>query len=155
VWDERAFFNGYSHTKTVSEVAHRKTERLADAAAQRRKGSYERRERLDAVPPTPARPYRTAQRRARSRRRSRPPGRARLRALWRPGRTRVLVEIPWTGTRGLRRVCRGHSEHPDHPGYASKTNPTEYRFCEACGTAAALTPDGVCRSCFDGTEAAQ
>jgi len=51
VWDERAFFNGYSHTKTVSEVAHRKTERLADAAAQRRKGSYERRERLDAVPP--------------------------------------------------------------------------------------------------------
>jgi len=42
VWDERAFFNGYSHTKTVSEVAHRKTERLADAAAQRREGSYER-----------------------------------------------------------------------------------------------------------------
>lgn len=38
VWDERAFFNGYSHTKTVSEVAHRKTERLADAAAQRREG---------------------------------------------------------------------------------------------------------------------
>jgi len=87
VWDERAFFNGYSHTKTVSEVAHRKTERLADAAAQRRKGSYERRERLDAVPPTPARPYRTAQRRARSRRRSRPPDEPRLRALWRPGRT--------------------------------------------------------------------
>jgi len=39
VWDERAFFNGYSHTKTVSEVAHRKTERLADAAAQRRRGA--------------------------------------------------------------------------------------------------------------------
>jgi len=72
-----------------------------------------------------------------------------------PDAPRVLVEVPWTGTRGLRRVCRGHSEHPDHPGYASKTNPTEYRFCEACGTAAALTPDGVCRSCFDGTEAAQ
>ena len=39
VWDERAWRNGYSHTKTVSEVAHRKTERLADAAAQRREGT--------------------------------------------------------------------------------------------------------------------
>ena len=38
VWDERSFSNGYSHTKTVSEVAHRKTERLANAAAQRREG---------------------------------------------------------------------------------------------------------------------
>jgi len=108
VWDERAFFNGYSHTKTVSEVAHRKTERLADAAAQRRKGSYERRERLDAVPPTPARPYRTAQRRERGaddvRAHLDEPGCALCGV---PDAPRVLVEIPWTGTRGLRRVCRG------------------------------------------------
>ncbi|ELZ39949.1 hypothetical protein C471_08390, partial [Halorubrum saccharovorum DSM 1137] len=51
-----------------------------------------------------------------------------------PDAPRVLVEIPWTGKRGLRRVCRGHSEHPDHPGYASTENPDQYRFCEACGT---------------------
>ena len=40
VWDERTWRNGCkSYTKTVSEVAHRKTERLADAAAQRREGT--------------------------------------------------------------------------------------------------------------------
>ena len=72
-----------------------------------------------------------------------------------PDAPRVLVEIPWTGKRGLRRVCRGHSEHPDHPGYASKENPAEYRFCESCGTAAVLTPDGVCRACFHDTEDAE
>lgn len=38
-WDERTWQNGCnSYTKTVGEVAHRKTERLADAAAQRREG---------------------------------------------------------------------------------------------------------------------
>jgi len=71
-----------------------------------------------------------------------------------PDAPRVLVEIPWTGTRDSGESAAATQNTPT-PGYASKTNPTEYRFCEACGTAAALTPDGVCRSCFDGTEAAQ
>jgi hypothetical protein len=69
-----------------------------------------------------------------------------------PDAPRVLVEIPWTGKRGLRRVCRGHSEHPDHPGHAAAENPTEYRFCEACGQARILTPDDVCRACLCTTE---
>lgn len=37
-WDERAWRNGYARGKSVSDHAHRKTERLADAAAARRKG---------------------------------------------------------------------------------------------------------------------
>jgi hypothetical protein len=35
-WDERAWRNGYARGKSVSDHAHRKTERLAEAAAARR-----------------------------------------------------------------------------------------------------------------------
>jgi len=50
-----------------------------------------------------------------------------------PDVDRVVVEIPWTGKTALRPVCKGHSEHPDHPGYAESENPVDYRECERCG----------------------
>ena len=64
-----------------------------------------------------------------------------------PDAPRVLVEIPMAGKNAFRRVCRGHSEHPDHPGYASKENPTEYRFCPGCGDVDILLPNGLCLDC--------
>jgi hypothetical protein len=70
----------------------------------------------------------------------------------------VRVEISWTGKFGMRRVCRGHVEHPDHPGYAERENPTDYRFCSRCEALGQwVNSDGLCSDCrmdFDKDELA-
>jgi hypothetical protein len=58
------------------------------------------------------------------------------------------VEIPWTGKWARRRVCRGHSEHPDHPGTVQRENPTDYRYCARCGDLSYIRArNGLCDDC--------
>lgn len=64
----------------------------------------------------------------------------------------ILVEIPWTGKEAFRPVCKGHAEHPEHPGFTEDENPTEYRFCPECNEVAPFHFDSseVCMDCWLG-----
>lgn len=60
----------------------------------------------------------------------------------------VIVELPWTGRSAYRPVCKGHPEHPDHPGFVKSDPPTDYRWCGGCGDLGRIVnPNRLCFDC--------